>query len=92
MSSCAVLFGIVNASSPEGMAAFAAALEGIGFGPFNALCLMVFCLLYIPCAAALGTIQKESGSWGWMFFTAAFQLGVAWAVTFLVYQGGLLLL
>ena len=92
VSSCAVLFGIVNASSPEGMAAFAAALEGIGFGPFNALCLMVFCLLYIPCAAALGTIQKESGSWGWMFFTAAFQLGVAWAVTFLVYQGGLLLL
>ena len=91
VSSCAVLFGIVNASSPEGMAAFAAALEGIGFGPFNALCLMVFCLLYIPCAAALGTIQKESGSWGWMFFTAAFQLGVAWLVTFLVYQAGMLL-
>ena len=92
VSSCAVLFGIVNASSPAGMAAFAAALEGIGFGPFNALCLMIFCLLYIPCAAALGTIQKESGSWGWMAFTAAFQLGVAWLVTFLVYQAGMLLL
>ena len=91
VSSCAVLFGIVNASSPAGMAAFAAALEGIGFGPFNALCLMIFCLLYIPCAAALGTIQKESGSWGWMFFTAAFQLGVAWLITFLVYQAGMLL-
>src|SRR5699024_5413222 len=53
VSSCAVLFGIVNASSPEGMADFAAALSGIGFGQFNAFCLMVFCLLYIPCAAAL---------------------------------------
>lgn len=45
VSSCAVLFGIVNASSPEGMTAFASALSGIGFGPFNAFCLMVFCLL-----------------------------------------------
>ena len=92
VSSCAVLFGIVNASSPAGMSAFAAALEGIGFGSFNALCLMIFCLLYIPCAAALGTIRKESGSWTWMVFTAAFQLAVAWVVTFLVYQVGMLVL
>ena len=92
VSSCAVLFGIVNASSPAGMSAFAAALEGIGFGSFNALCLMIFCLLYIPCAAALGTIRKESGSWTWMVFTAAFQLAVAWVVTFLVYQVGMLIL
>ena len=92
VSSCAVLFGIVNASSPAGMAAFASALEGIGFGPFNALCLMVFCLLYIPCAAALATIRKESGSWAWMGFTALFQLAVAWVVTFLVYQVGMLIL
>ena len=74
------------------MNAVAAALEGIGFGPFNALCLMICCLLYIPCAAALGTIQKESGSWAWMAFTAAVQLGVAWLVTFLVYQAGMLIL
>ncbi len=91
VSSCAVLFGIVNASSPEGMSAFSAALAGIGFGPLNAFCLMVFCLLYIPCAAALATIRKESHSWGWMAFTAFFQLAVAWVVTFLIYQVGLLL-
>ena len=88
VSSCAVLFGIVNASSPEGMSAFASALNGIGFGSLNAFCLMVFCLLYIPCAAALATIRKESGSWAWMGFTAIFQLLVAWIVTFVVYQIG----
>ena len=88
VSSCAVLFGIVNASSAEGMSAFAAALESIGFGQFNAFCLMVFCLLYIPCAAALGTIRKEANSWGWMWFTAFFQLTTAWLVTFAVYQIG----
>ena len=92
VSSCAVLFGIVNASSPEGMTAFTAALQGIGFGEPNAFCLMVFCLLYIPCAAALGTIRKESGSWAWMWFTAFFQLAVAWVVTFVVYHIGMLVL
>lgn len=91
VSSCAVLFGIVNASSPQGMASFAQALGGIGFGQLNAFCLMVFCLLYIPCAAALGTIRRESQSWAWMAVTAAFQLAAAWIVTFAVYQIGLLL-
>lgn len=92
VSSCAVLFGIVNASSPEGMTAFYTALENIGFGPLNAFCLMVFCLLYIPCAASLATIRKESGSWAWMGFTAVFQLAVAWLVTFIVYRIGLLII
>lgn len=92
VSSCAVLFGIVNASSAQGMAAFSAELVEIGFGPLNAFCLMVFCLLYIPCAAALGTIRKESNSWAWMGFTALFQLTVAWVVTFGVYQIGSLIL
>ena len=89
VSSCAVLFGIVNASSPEGMSAFAAALGGIGFTSLNALCLMVFCLLYIPCTATLATIRRESST-KYMLATAAFQLGVAWIVTFLVYQIGML--
>lgn len=91
VSSCAVLFGIVNASSAAGMDSFSAALQGIGFGSLNAFCLMVFCLLYIPCAAALATIRKESNSWGWMGFTAFFQLAVAWIVTFIVYRIGLLI-
>lgn len=91
VSSCAVLFGIVNASSAAGMESFSSALQGIGFGSLNAFCLMVFCLLYIPCAAALATIRKESNSWGWMGFTAFFQLAVAWIVTFIVYRIGLLI-
>ena len=91
VSSCAVLFGIVNASSPEGMSAFSAALGSIGFGSLNALCLMVFCLLYIPCTAALATVRRESST-KYMLFTAAFQLAVAWIVTFAVYQIGQLVI
>ena len=89
VSSCAVLFGIVNANSASGMARFSEVLKGIGFGPLNAFCLMVFCLLYVPCAATLATIQKESDSWGWTCFVTLFQLVVAWGVTFLVYRIGL---
>ncbi len=89
VSSCAVLFGVVNANSPAGMAQFAQVLSGIGFGPLNAFCLMVFCLLYVPCAATLATIHKESGSWGWTAFVAAFQVAVAWLVTLLAYRVGL---
>lgn len=92
VSSCAVLFGIANTGSAEGLSAFTTALEGIGFGPLNAFCLMVFCLLYIPCAAALATIRREANSWKWMCFTAVFQLVVAWIVTFFVYQIGNLIL
>ena len=90
VSSSAILFGIANTSSAEGMAAFTAALESIGFGPLNAFCLMVFCLLYIPCAAALAAIHKESKSWRWTIFAAAFQLVVAWLVTLVIYQIGVL--
>lgn len=90
VSSCAVLFGVVNSSSPAGMEAFASMLQEIGFGPLNAFCLMVFCLLYIPCAATLATIHRESGSWKWTGLVALFQLAVAWIVTLAVYQiGGL---
>ncbi len=88
VSSCAVLFGIVNANSSAGMAEFYDVLSGIGFGALNAFCLMVFCLLYVPCTAALATIQKESGSWRWTGFVTVFQLAVAWAVTFIVYRIG----
>ena len=86
VSSCAVLFGITNASSGAGMAEFAADLESIGFNSLNALCLMIFCLLYVPCAAALATIHKESGSWKWTAFEAFFQLATAWIVTFVAYH------
>ncbi len=90
VSSCAVLFGVPNITSGAGMHELANILGASGFGSLNAFCLMVFCLLYIPCAATLATIKKESGSLRWMGISALFQLGVAWIITFLIYQlGGL---
>lgn len=92
VASSAVLFGISDTSSAEGAHSFAMALESIGFGQLNAFCLMVFCLLYVPCVATLATIRKESHSTTWMWFTVAFQLFTAYVVTLLIYQVGSLFL
>ena len=90
VSSCAVLFGVANINSDMGRSVMAETLGTMGFGPLNAICLMVFCLLYIPCAATLATIKKESGSWKWTGIVAFFQLAVAWVCTFIVYNVGTL--
>lgn len=86
VSGCAVLFGVANVTSATGMNALHDTLAGSGFGMLNAYCLMVFCLLYIPCFATLATIRKESGSWKFTGLSAAFQLVVAWTVAFVIYQ------
>ena len=90
VSSCAVLFGISSITSDAGMAALSGSLGALGFGALNAYALMTFSLLYVPCAATLATIKKETGSWGWTGLVAVFQIAVAWLVTFAVYHIGLL--
>ena len=88
LTSSAVLFGIYNINSLAGMELLQGQLAAMGFGGLNAYCLMIFCLLYIPCAATLVTIKKEMGGWKWALKAALFQLGTAWVVTLLVYQIG----
>ena len=92
VSSCAVLFGIQNINSASGMEVLHQGLESIGFTGLNAVCLMVFCLLYIPCAATIMTIRRESGSRKWTLFSVCFQLAIAWVAAFFVYHVGILIL
>lgn len=90
VSSFAVLFGVANANSDAGMAAIVSNIQSInpGFGALNAYCLMLFCLLYVPCVATVATVKKESGSWKFTGKMIAFQLVLAWMVTTIVYQIG----
>ncbi len=66
-------------------------LQPLGFGTLNAFALMLFCLLYTPCAAAVGVIAKELKSLKLTLFTILFQLVIAWAVATIVYQIGSLI-
>ncbi len=94
VASFAVLFGVANANSDAGMAAIVENIHSInpGFGPLNAYCLMLFCLLYVPCVATVATVKKESGSWKFTTGMLLFQLILAWGVSVLVYQTGSLIL
>ena len=85
VSSFCVLFGINNVNSAAGMAAMSEQLAQVGFGPLNAYSMMVFCLLYVPCAATIGTIKRESHSLTFTLKMIVFQLVVAWLAAVLVY-------
>ena len=58
--------------------------------PVAAASILVFCLLYTPCVAAVASIRQELG-WKWALGVVAEQCLVAWACSFLVsLAGGLL--
>lgn len=59
------------------------------FTPLTAFGFMVFVLLYFPCIATITTLRKEIGH-GWAWFTVIHSLVLAWILSFLIYQIGML--
>ena len=49
----------------------------------SACSMMVFCLLYTPCVAAVASVKRELGG-RWAVFMVVFQCAVAWVCAFLV--------
>jgi len=60
------------------------------FTPLIAFSLMLFVLIYFPCIATVTAIAKEARSWKWGAFVIAYTCALAWVVSFLAYQTGLL--
>jgi ferrous iron transport protein B len=62
------------------------------YTPLQGFCIMLFCLISMPCMATVAVTKRETGSWKW----AAFQLGgltlLAWTLTAAVYQIGRLVI
>ena len=92
VSSLAVLYGaeddgvdlseaLVSAKDEEGASIFT---------PLKAFVFMLFILLYFPCIASISAIQKEL-NWRWALFSVFYTTSVAWIISFIVYQIGLLL-
>lgn len=92
VSSFSVLYGINNINSAAGMVELSQVLAVDGFGAVNAYALMIFCLLYSPCVAAIGTIRRETGSIRWTAGMVLFQILVAWGMSVLIYQAGTFLI
>ena len=55
--------------------------------PLSAASLLVFCLLYTPCVAAIASIRRELGG-KWAAFVVIGQCVLAWIAAFVVYQVG----
>jgi ferrous iron transport protein B len=83
VSSLALFYGF-PLTADSGMVA--AAMEG--FTPLSAFSMLVFILLYVPCVAAVSTLFKEMNSRKWAWFSIAWQMGVAYVASMLVYQIG----
>lgn len=83
VSSINVLYGI-NAVSQNYELYNILMLES--FTKINAFCLMLFCLLYVPCIATIATIHSETKSTKFTIKLICFQLLMAWTVTTITYQ------
>ena len=72
----------ITEESPELLAAFNAAIgtpiAGYSFLLFNMLCM--------PCFAAVGAIKTEMGDNKWTLLTVGYQMGFAYAISFIFYQ------
>jgi ferrous iron transport protein B len=58
------------------------------FTPLIAFSFMLFILTYFPCIGVVAAIRRESGSWKWAAFTVFYTTGIAWLLSFTVYQVG----
>jgi ferrous iron transport protein B len=59
------------------------------YTPLQAIAIMVFCLISLPCVATCAAVRAESGRWRWAVFQAIGLTVLAYVVTLAVYQTGL---
>jgi ferrous iron transport protein B len=78
VTSLAVLFSTSEAGLP--------AILPMHFTSASALSFMVMSLLYMPCAATLGAIKRETGSRKWMILSMVYSLVIGLVLSVLVYQ------
>ena len=62
------------------------------YTPLQAFCIMLFCLISVPCMVTIAVTWKETGSWKWPALQLAGLTALAYLVTLVVHQfGGLLI-
>ena len=86
VSTFGVLFGVgaeVAEDDPSLWTAVAA-----HYTPLVAYSFMIFNLLCAPCFAAMGAIKREMNNWKWTLGAIGYMCGLAYVVSFIVYQIG----
>ncbi|MDY0286895.1 MAG: nucleoside recognition domain-containing protein, partial [Bacteroidales bacterium] len=62
------------------------------FTPLIAVSFMLFILIYFPCIGVIAAIRKESGQWKYALFEIFYTTGLAWVISFAVFQIGSLII
>ncbi|MBN2329413.1 MAG: ferrous iron transport protein B [Candidatus Omnitrophica bacterium] len=58
------------------------------YTPLTAFCIMLFCLIAMPCMATIAATRLESGSWKWALLQLVGLTAFGYGVTFIVFQTG----
>ena len=61
------------------------------FSVLTAICIMVYYVLAMQCLSTVAVVRRETNSWRWPLFQIGYMTALAYAVTFVVYRGGLLI-
>jgi ferrous iron transport protein B len=61
------------------------------YTPLVGMSLMAFFALACQCMSTLAVVKRETGGWRWPAFLFVYMTSLAWAVSFVIYQGGRLL-
>ncbi len=60
------------------------------YTPLTGLCIILFNLISLPCLATLAATRQETNSWRWPLLQLSGLTMLAWLITFIVYQTGLM--
>jgi ferrous iron transport protein B len=91
VSTLGVLFQTDNSESSSLVNKIQTQKDSMGntlFTPLAAFSFMLFILTYFPCIGVVAAIKRESGSWKWSAFIILYTTGMAWLLSFVVYQVG----
>jgi len=84
-----VLYGS-GVGSGAGEAGLVSAIQA-NWTPLSAYAFLVMSLVYMPCAATIAAIRRETGSRAWTAFAMAYPLVLGWVLAVIVYQAGRLI-
>ena len=86
VSTFGVLFGVGSEVAEDDPSLWAAVAAH--YTPLVAYSFMIFNLLCAPCFAAMGAIKREMNNWKWTLGAIGYMCGLAYVVSFIVYQIG----
>ena len=86
VSTFGVLFGVGSEVAEDDPSLWTAVAAH--YTPLAAYSFMIFNLLCAPCFAAMGAIKREMNNWKWTLGAIGYMCGLAYVVSFIVYQIG----